>query len=156
MRIINLKFQLRHGWSYSVWDITDYFRYLLKKHWGKTVNLSIKIYTNEIENRTTFKIKPEYYLDLLIPKTIKLIESTKSKITKDKKDENTPYLEIREEVLIHCVNNNAVNNSYQQNARVLYTFVPNKLFGQLLVWFVDQNYNPLEIEDKINVTLIIN
>ena len=149
MRIINLKFQLRHGWSYSIWDITDYFRYLLKKHWGKTVNLSIKIYTNKIENRTTFKIKPEYYLDLLIPKTIKLIESTK-------KDENTPYLEIREEVLIHCVNNNAVNNSYQQNSRVLYTFAPDKLFSQLLVWSADQNYNPLEIEDKINVTLTIN
>ena len=40
-----------------------------------------------------------------------------------------PYLKITEVVLIHC---NAVNNSYQQNSRVLYTFVPNTLFGQLL------------------------
>ena len=45
------------------------------------------------------------------------------------KDENVPYLEITEAVLIHC---NVVHNSYQQNSRVLYTFVPNKSFGQLL------------------------
>ena len=71
---------------------------------------------------------------------------------------------------------NIVDNSYQQNSRILYTFVPNKLFGSLLeisppyhiflktfnsefqeikVWFTDQNNNPLEIEDKINITLII-
>ena len=42
---------------------------------------------------------------------------------------NVPYLEVTEVVLINC---NVVNNSYQQNSRVLYTFVPNKLFSQLL------------------------
>ena len=68
-------------------------------------------------------------------------------------------------------------NSYQQNSRVSYTFVPNKLFGQLLdilpnnfiflktfdsefscieVWFTDQNSKPQEIEYKINITLVIN
>ena len=92
---------------------------------------------------------------------MKLLGSTKSKITKD---ENVPYLEITEVVLMHC---NVVHNSYQQNSRVMYTFVPNKLFGQLLdispknfifwkafdsefsyieVWFTDQNYNPAEIK----------
>ena len=60
---------------------------------------------------------------------MKLLGRTKSKITKDENDENVPYLEITEVVLIHC---NVVNNSYQQNSRVLYTFVPNKSFGQLL------------------------
>ena len=60
---------------------------------------------------------------------MKLLGSTKSKITKDKNGENVLYLEITEEVLIHC---NVVNNSYQQNSRVLYTFVSNKSFGQLL------------------------
>ena len=40
-----------------------------------------------------------------------------------------PYLEIKEEVLVHC---NTVNNDYQQDSRVLYTIVPNKLFGSLL------------------------
>ena len=59
---------------------------------------------------------------------MKLLGSTKSKITKDKNGENIPYLEITEVVLIHC---NVVNNSYQQNSRVLYTFVSNKSFSQL-------------------------
>ena len=60
---------------------------------------------------------------------MKLLGSTKSKITKDENGENVPYLEITEVILIHC---NVVNNSYQQNSRVLYTFVSNKSFGQLL------------------------
>ena len=58
---------------------------------------------------------------------MKLLERAKSKMTKDKNGENAPYLEITE--VIHC---NVVNNSYPQNSRVLYTFVPNKSFGQLL------------------------
>ena len=56
---------------------------------------------------------------------MKLLGSTKSKITKDKNGENVPHLEIVELVLIHC---NLVNNNYQQNSRILYTFVPNKPF----------------------------
>ena len=60
---------------------------------------------------------------------MKLFGSTKSKITKNENSENIPHLEITEVILIHC---NIVNNSYQQNSRVLYTFVPNKSFGQLL------------------------
>ena len=60
---------------------------------------------------------------------MKLLGSTISKITKDKNGENFPYLEITEVVLVHC---NVVNNSDQQNSRVLYTFVPNKSFDQLL------------------------
>ena len=105
---------------------------------------------------------------------MKLFGSTKSKITKDQNGGNLPYLEITEVVLIHC---NVVNNSFQQNSRVLYTFIPNKSFGQLLdispknfiflktsdsefsyieVWFTDQNSKPIEIEDKINITLVIN
>ena len=64
-----------------------------------------------------------------MPETTKLLGSTKSKITKDGNGENVPRLEITEEVLIYC---NIVNNDYQQNSRVLYTFVPNKSFGQLL------------------------
>ena len=67
-------------------------------------------YTNRIENRITFKIKTGYYLELLTPETIKLLGSTKSKITKDENGENMLYLEINEVILIHC---NVVNNSYQ-------------------------------------------
>ena len=60
---------------------------------------------------------------------MKLLGSTRSKITKDWSDENIPHLEINEVVLVHC---NIVNNDYQQNLRVLYTFIPNKPFGHLL------------------------
>ena len=59
---------------------------------------------------------------------MKLLGSSKSKITKDENGEYVPYLDITKVVLIHF----NVNNSYQQNSRVLHTFVPNKLFGQLL------------------------
>ena len=99
---------------------------------------------------------------------MKLLASTKNKITKDKNGENLPHLEIAEVILVHC---NLVNSDYQQDSWVLYTFVPNKSFGQLLetspknfiflktsnsefqaieIWFTDQNSQPLEIEDKIN------
>ena len=69
--------------SYFVSDIQDYFEYILKKHGEKTVNPSIRIYTNKIEKRITFKIKTGYYLELLTPETMELLRSTKSKITKD-------------------------------------------------------------------------
>ena len=105
---------------------------------------------------------------------MKLLGSTKSKITKDKNGENVIHFEITKVVSIYC---NIANNGYQHNSRVLYTFVPNKLFGQLLdissktfvvletfnseflyieVWFTDQNSKPLETENKINTTLVIN
>ena len=104
---------------------------------------------------------------------MKLLGSTESKITKDKNGENVPHLEITEVVLVHY---NMVNNDYQQDSIVLYTFVPNKSFGSLLkivptnyifvktfgseyshikVWFIDQNSQALEIEDRINLTLVI-
>ena len=60
---------------------------------------------------------------------MKLFGSTESKITKGKNGENVPHLEIVELVLIYC---NFVNNNYQQDSRILYTFVPNKPFGSLL------------------------
>ena len=166
------EFELRDG-SISISEIQDYFEYILKKH-GETVdNPSTRIYVNKIENRVTVRIKNGYYLELLTPETMKLLGSTNSKITKDKNGENVPHLEIVEVVLVHC---NLVNNDYLQNSRILYTFVPNKTFGSLLeisppnhvflktfnsefqeikIWFTDQTSKPLEVEDKINVTLII-
>ena len=133
----------------------------------------IQIYTNKIENRITFKIKNEYSLELLTPETMKLLGSTENKITEDKNGENVSHLEITEVVLVHF---DTINNDYQQDSRVLYTFVPNKPFGSLLeisstnhiflktfnseyskikVWFTDQNSQPLEIEDRINLTTVI-
>ena len=94
--------------------------------------LLIRIYINKIENRITFKVKARYYRELLTPGTMKLLGGTKSKITKDENGEYVPNLEITEVVLVHC---NIVNNSYQQKSRVLYTFVTNKSFGQLLDTF---------------------
>ena len=89
----------------------------------------MKIFVNEIENKIAFKIKTEYYVEPLIPKTMKLLGSTENEITKDKNGENVPHLEITELVLVHC---NIVNNDYQQGSRVLYTFISNKPFGSSL------------------------
>ena len=104
---------------------------------------------------------------------MKLLGSTENKINKDKSGENVPHLKITEVVLVHC---DIVNNDYQQDSRVLYTFVPNKPFGSLLeisptnhiflktfnseydeikVWFTDQNSKTLGIEDRINLTMVI-
>ena len=80
----NEEFVLPDG-SYSISDIQDYFEFILKKHREKTVNPSIKIYINKLENRITFKIKIGYYRELLTPETIKLFGSTKSWITKKRK-----------------------------------------------------------------------
>ena len=116
------KFELHDG-SYSVSNIQDYFEYILEKHVEDIDEPSVQMYANEIENRITFKIKNGYNLELLTPET-KLLGSTKNKITEDKNRENVPHLEITEVVLVHC---NIVNNDYQQDSRVLYTFVSNRL-----------------------------
>ena len=166
----NEEFTLPHG-SYSVSYIQDYFQYILKKLGENTNKPSMQIYVNKIENGITFKIKKGYSLELLTKATMKLLGSTKNKITKDKIGENVPHLEITEVVLVYC---NMVN--YQHDSRVQYTFVPNKSFGSLLyispsnhiflktfnsdydeivVWFTDQNSKPLEIEDRINLTMVI-
>ena len=168
----NEEFELPDG-SYSISDIQDYFEYILKKHSESLDNPSVRIYINKTENRITFKIKSGYYLELLTPETMKLLGSTENKIYKDKNGENVPHLEVVELVLVHC---NQVNDDYQQDSRILYTFVPNKTFGGLLeisptnhvffktfnsefqevkIWFTDQASKPLELEDKINVTLKI-
>ena len=104
---------------------------------------------------------------------MKLLGCTENKITWDKNGENVLHLEITEVVVVHC---DTANNDYQQDSRVLYTFVPNKPFCSLLeisltndiflktfnseydeikVWFTDQNSQPLEIEDRINLTMVI-
>ena len=104
---------------------------------------------------------------------MKLLASTKKVVEKDKNRENVPKLEIVEVVLVHC---NLVKNDYQHTSKVLFTFVPNKKFGQLInispqaftmmntvntefiyveVWFTNQYSKPLEIEDNVNLTLII-
>ena len=102
------EFKLPDG-LYSVSHIQDY----LEKHSESVDNPSVKICVNKIENRVTFKIKNGYYLELLTPETIKLLGSTKNKITKDKNGENVPHLQIVRLLLIHC---NLVNNNYRQSS----------------------------------------
>ena len=104
---------------------------------------------------------------------MKLLGSGKKDIDKDKDGENVPKLKSVKVVLVHC---NLVKNDYQHTSKVLFTFVPNKQFGQLInisphsltmmntvnteflsveVWFTDQASKALEIEDNVNLTLII-
>ena len=123
----NDKFELPDG-SYSVSNIQDYFEYILKKHGENIDNPSVKIYVNKIENRITFKIKNGYSLELLTPETMKFLGSIENTIIKDEKSQNVLHLEITEVVLVHS---NIVNSDYQQDSRVLYTFVPNKPLGNL-------------------------
>ena len=128
-----------------------------------TENPSIQICANKIKNRILFKIKNGYELELLTSEITKLLESTKKVVDKDKNGENVPELEIVEVVLVHC---NLIKNDYQHTSKVLFTFVPNKKFGQLInisphaftmmntvntefsyveVWFTDQSSKALEI-----------
>ena len=104
---------------------------------------------------------------------MKLLGRTKNKVTKDKNGENVLHLETKEVVLVHC---DVVNNDYQQVSRVFYMFVPNKPFDSLLeisptnhiflktftseydeiiVWFTDQDSQPLEKDDRINLTMVV-
>ena len=133
----------------------------------------IKIYPNKIKSKITFKIKKGYKLELLTEETQKLLGSSKKEIDEDKDGELVPKIENVDVVLIHC---NASNNTHQQQRKVLYWFLPNKKFSQLTniesqsliilqiitaefsfieVWLTNQNNEPLETEDSVDITLII-
>ena len=121
-----------------------------------------------------FKIKDGYKLELQTPEIIKLFGRTKKLIDKTKNGEKIPILEVAEVVLIQCT---LLDNQYQQKSKVLYTFTPNKSYAYLLnaepsnllflktyntqfvgimITFTNQNGRPLEIEEKFNLTLLIN
>ena len=122
----NDTFDLPDG-PYSIPAIQNYIEYIIKKHKTIAETAPILIYANKISNRIVFKIKTGYKLELLSKETMKLLGSTKDTIDADKNSENVPRLEDVEVVLVHC---NLVNNSYQQASRVLFTFAPNKQYGQ--------------------------
>ena len=159
--------------SYSIADIQDYCEFIIKNHETLTENPTVQIYANKVKNRIVLKIKTGYKLELLTPETMNLLGSTKKVVDKNKNGENIPKLESVEVVLVHY---NLVKNDYQHASNVLFTFVPNKKFRQLLnifphvftmmntintefssveVWFTDQSSKALEIEDNVNLTLII-
>ena len=148
------------------------FIIIIKKHETLTENPPIQIYPNKIKNRIVFKRKTGYKLEIT-PETMKLSGSAKKDVGKDMDCKNVPKLESVELVLVHC---NLLKNDYQHTSKVLFTFVPNKQFGQLInisphsltmmntvntefsfleVWFTDQASKVLEIEDNVNFTLII-
>ena len=141
----------------------------------KDMKLSLTIHQFKFiqMKRIVFKIKTGYKLELLTPETMRLLGSTKKDVDKDKDGENVPKLESVEVALVHC---NLVKNDYQHTSKVLFSFVPNKQFGQLInisphsltmmntvntefssveVWFTDQASKTLEVEDNVNLTLII-
>ena len=138
-----------------------------------TENPPVQIYSNKIKNKIVFKIKTGYKLELLTLETMKLLGSAKKDVDSDKNSEDVPKLESVEVVLVHC---NLVKNDYQHKSNALFSFAPNKQFGQLVnisphsltlmnaintefssveVWFTDQVSKALEIEDDVNLTLII-
>ena len=168
----NDTFALPDGF-YSISDIQDHFEFFIKKHETLTENPPVLIYPNKIKNRIVFKIKTGCKLKLLTPETKKLLGSGKKEVDKDKDGGNVPKLESAEVVLVHC---NLVKNDYQHTSKVLFIFVPNKQFRQLInisphsltmmntvntefssveVWFTDQASKALEIEVNVNLTLII-
>ena len=165
----NDTFDLPDG-SYSISDIQDYFEFIIKKHETLTENPPVQIYPNKIKNRIVFKIKTGYKLELLSSETMKLLGSTKKDVDQDKDGEDVPKLESVEVVLVHC---NLVKNDYQHTSKVLFTFIPNKQFEQLInisphsltmmntiniefsfveVWFRVQVSKALEVEDNDNLT----
>ena len=128
----------------------DYFEFIIKKHETLTQNPPVRIFPNKIKNRIVFEIKTGYRLELLIPETMRLLGSTKKDVDVNKNSENVPNFRSVEVVLVHC---NLVNNNYQHSLAMLST--RNTEFSFIEVWFTDQNREPLEIEDNVNLTLLL-
>ena len=159
--------------SYSIAAPQNYFEYIIKKHENIADVSPVLIYVNEINNRIVWKIKSGYKLELLSKETMKSLRSSTDTIDGDRNSELVPKLESVDLVLVHC---NLVNNSYQQASKVLFTFVTNKKYSQLItvspetlimlktvntefsfidIWFTDQDNRPLETEESVNISLII-
>ena len=124
----NDTFDLPDG-SYSIVDIQDYFEFIIKKHKTLTENSPVQIYPNKVKNRIVFEIEALYKLKLVTLETMRLLRSTKKDVDKDKDGDNVPKLESVEVDLVHS---NLVKNDYWHASKVLFSFVPNKQFGQLI------------------------
>ena len=154
----NDEFELLDG-SFSVADIQDYIEGIIKKHEALTTILPIHVYINRINKRLLFKIKDRYKLEPQTPETMRSFLSRKELTGEKKNGENVPSLEIVEIVLVQY---NLGYNQYQQKSEILDTFTLNKSYAYLLnveasiITFTDQNGRPLEIRDKVNMTLLIN
>ena len=99
------------------------------------------IYVNKIENRITFKIKTGYYLELLTPETMKLLGSTKCKITKNENGGNVPHLEITEVILVHC---NIINITNKIQESCIHLFLINRLVKKIYIFKSIQNFHLIQ------------
>ena len=154
-------------------DIQDYIKYIIQKHETLTAIPLIYVFINQINNKLVFKIKGGSKLELQIPEKMKLPGSTKKLIEKIKNGEHVSSLEAVKVALVQC---KLVDNQYQEKPEVLYTFTPNKSyayllnvepsnlvflktlnteFDEIIITFTNQNDRPLEIEVKVNLTLLI-
>ena len=115
--------------SYNISQIQNYFEFIMKKHETITdENYPIRIYCNYIKNRIVFKIKTGYKLELSTNETMELLGDG-SIIDRDKNSNSLPQLEIFTTVLVNC---NIVEKQYQQANKVIYSFISDKSFGQLI------------------------
>ena len=157
---------------YSVSDFQYYIGYIIKKHETLTKIPRFCVYINRNNIKLVFKLKDGYELELQTPETMKLFGWTRKLIDKTKNGENAPSLEAVQIVLVQF---KSVVNQYKQKSEVLLTFiskfvyllivVPSNLvflkiynahFDEIIIKFTDQNARLLEIEDKVNLTLLIN
>ena len=159
-------------------DIQDYVECIIKRYETLTAVLPIHVYINKINHRLVFKMRDGYKIKARIRNAwnneIILVAKKKKKKDKTKNEEKWPSLEVAEVFSVQC---NLGDNQYQQKSEVLHTFIPNKSHGYLLnvepsnlvflktynrefdeiiLKFTDQNGRPLKIEDKVNLTLLIN
>ena len=156
----NGTFDLLDG-SYSISDIQDYFESIIKKHETLTEIPLVQLDWNKIKNRTVDAWNNE------------IVRKWGKNVDQDKGGGNVPKLESAEVALVHC---NLVRSDYQHTSKVLFTFVTNKQFGQLInispryltmmntintefsfaeVSFTAQVSKVLEIKDSVNLTIII-
>ena len=139
-----------------------------------TENPPVQIYPNKIKNRIVFKIKNRLQITNADSWNNGIVRKYKEDVDKDKDVENIQTkLEYVEILFVHC---KLFKNDYHYTSKVLFTFVPSKQFGQFInisphslmmmstvntdfssvkVWFTDQVSKALEIEDKVNLTLIV-
>ena len=113
----------------------------------------MKIHANRTENRTTFRIKTRYYLVILMPETMKVCESIKSKTNNNTNGKHVLHLGITEVVIVHS---NFVNIDYKPLKTVIFLKTFDSEFSYIQVCFTDQTHKPLELEDKIYIILVFN
>ena len=154
---------------YSVSDIQNYVKFIIKKHETVTIIPPIHFYINGNNNRLVFKIKNWYKLELQTPETMKLFGSREKLIGKTKNGEKVPSLEVFKIFLVQC---KLLDNQYQQKSEILHTFTTNKSYAHLLnfepnnlvflktyntkfdeviITFTNQNGRALEIEDNLKL-----